>query len=238
MFIRRTCLTGCCHLPCNLLSSFLFFTPKLSHQKERVFVQVRGRPSSCAKAGHLKHMAFPSHCDTDWNRAGRLIKRTLAFRRGHQHNREGNVTSVSINPEGLERATGWKTEWWKPGYNHCYFTLQLLKNVPSYPLMQVIPVCMKEDVLDFEMRLKWKAWGFKECLVCGWTVLNMNSTLCQCLICLCLYWTFFSHAFQFLHFFLYPSSFCLRSCFLFSSFTFNIIIIFFSSSPSPTGFAQ
>jgi len=30
MFIRVTWLTGCCHLPCNLLLSFLFFTPKPS----------------------------------------------------------------------------------------------------------------------------------------------------------------------------------------------------------------
>lgn len=126
MCIKRTYLTGCCHLPCNLLSSFYFSHPScLPNRKQCLCKSAGGRAHKtgpCAKAGHLKHMAFLSRCDTDWNRAGRLIKRMLAFRRGHHHNREGNATSASINPEGLERAAGWKTEWWKPGYNHCFYS--------------------------------------------------------------------------------------------------------------------
>lgn len=111
---------------------FCFSHPSCPTNRKQCLCKSTGgqahKTGPCAKAGHLKHMAFLSCCDTDWNRAGRLIKRTLAFRRGHRHNREGNAMSASINPEGLERALGWKTEWWKPGYNHCYFTLQLLQN--------------------------------------------------------------------------------------------------------------
>lgn len=78
-----------------------------TNRKERLCMSTGGRAHKtdlCAKAGHLKHTAFLSRCDTDWKRAGRLIKRTLAFRRGHHCNRGGNATSASINPEGIQNS--------------------------------------------------------------------------------------------------------------------------------------